>query len=142
MKRTLLLDIVIRKGPTVLQLFPSEDQSLLVGWDPFFVLDLGFHIVDRVGGFDFESDGLARQAGISQRRYRNRDQDRDRDWDRDRDRDRVQWDWRREEPDLRLDEDLHLELCLSNDGILGKAEEREILGLRFRLMLIGDCAGA
>ena len=31
------------------QLFPSEDQSLLIRWDPFLVLDLGLDIVDGIG---------------------------------------------------------------------------------------------
>ena len=34
----LLLDVVIRKGSSILQLLASEDQSLLVRGDPFLVL--------------------------------------------------------------------------------------------------------
>ena len=37
-ERTLLLDVVVRKGPPVLQLFASEDEPLLVGRDSFLVL--------------------------------------------------------------------------------------------------------
>lgn len=33
MKGTLLLDVVIRKSPSVLELFPGEDQTLLIGGD-------------------------------------------------------------------------------------------------------------
>lgn len=55
-----LLDVVVRQGPTVLELFTGKDQSLLVWRDPFLVLDLGLHIVDRVGRFNLEGDGLAR----------------------------------------------------------------------------------
>ena len=40
----------------------SEDQSLLVGWDSFLVLDLGLDIVDGVGGLDLEGNGLARKG--------------------------------------------------------------------------------
>jgi len=43
-------------------LFSSEDQTLLVGRDAFFVLDLGFDIVDRVGRFDLERDRLTRDC--------------------------------------------------------------------------------
>ena len=34
MKCALLLDIVIRERTAVLKLFSSEDETLLVGWDP------------------------------------------------------------------------------------------------------------
>ena len=35
----LLLDVVVREGPAVLQLLTSEDEPLLVGRDPFLVLN-------------------------------------------------------------------------------------------------------
>jgi len=34
---------------TIFELFSSKDQSLLVWWDAFLVLDLGLDIVDGVG---------------------------------------------------------------------------------------------
>jgi hypothetical protein len=34
----------------------------LVWRDPFFVLDLGFYVVDCVGGLHLEGDGLPRQG--------------------------------------------------------------------------------
>ena len=37
----LLLDVVVWQGATILQLLSSEDQALLIWWDPFLVLDLG-----------------------------------------------------------------------------------------------------
>ena len=48
----LLLDVVVRKGSTVLQLLTSEDQSLLVWWDTLLVLDLGLDIVDGIRGLN------------------------------------------------------------------------------------------
>ena len=39
---------VIRKCPTVLELLPSKDQTLLVRRDSFLILDLGLDIIDRV----------------------------------------------------------------------------------------------
>ena len=33
MKGRLLLNVVVAEGPAVLKLLPSEDESLLVGWD-------------------------------------------------------------------------------------------------------------
>jgi len=34
----------------------------LIGWDALLVLNLLLHILDAVGGFDVEGDGLARQG--------------------------------------------------------------------------------
>ena len=55
-----LLDVVVAQGTAILELFASEDQALLVGWDAFLVLDLGFDIVNCITGLDLEGDGLAR----------------------------------------------------------------------------------
>ena len=44
----LLLDVVVGKSTTVLELLPGEDKTLLIRWNPFLVLDLRFHIVNRV----------------------------------------------------------------------------------------------
>ena len=61
MKSGFLLDVVVGEGATVLELFSSEDQSLLIRWDSFLVLNLGLDVVDRVGRFNFEGD-LERRA--------------------------------------------------------------------------------
>ena len=37
----LLGDVVVRETSLVVQLLSSEDQSHLISWDSFFVLDLG-----------------------------------------------------------------------------------------------------
>lgn len=39
MKGGLLLDVVVGKGSTILELFAGEDQSLLVRWDTLLVCD-------------------------------------------------------------------------------------------------------
>jgi len=62
MKSGLLLDVVIRKCPTVFQLFASKDQALLIWRNAFFVLDLGLDVIDGVGSFNVECDGLASQS--------------------------------------------------------------------------------
>merc|ERR1719333_1462092 len=54
----LLLDVVIRQSPSILQLLAGKDQPLLVRRDPFLVLDLGLDILDGVRGLDLEGDGL------------------------------------------------------------------------------------
>jgi len=48
-KRRLLLDVIIGQGAPILQLLAREDQALLVGRDPFLVLNLRLDIVDGVG---------------------------------------------------------------------------------------------
>merc|ERR1711962_1489814 len=58
----LLLDVVVRESPAVLQLFSSKDQSLLVWGDAFFVLDLGLHVFDGVRWLDLEGDSLTGQS--------------------------------------------------------------------------------
>ena len=35
-----LLDVVVGKGSAIFQLFACENQSLLIGWNTFLVLDL------------------------------------------------------------------------------------------------------
>jgi hypothetical protein len=57
-----LLDVVVGKSASILQLLTSEDQSLLVRWDSLLVLDLGLDIVDGIGGLDLKGDGLAREG--------------------------------------------------------------------------------
>ena len=58
MKGGLLLDVVVGQGSSVFELFTGEDQSLLIWRDTFFVLDLGFDILDGIRWFDLEGDGL------------------------------------------------------------------------------------
>ena len=61
-QRGFLLDIVVGQRSAVFQLFSGKDQSLLVGGDAFFVLDLGFDVLNGVTGLDVQSDGLAGQC--------------------------------------------------------------------------------
>jgi len=58
----LLLDVVIRKSSSVLQLLSSEDKSLLIWWDSFLVLDLGLNVLDGVSWLDIKGDGLTSQG--------------------------------------------------------------------------------
>ena len=62
MKSGLLLDVVVGQGPSIFQLLSSKDQTLLIGRDPFLVLDLGLHVLDGVGGFNLKGDGLTSQC--------------------------------------------------------------------------------
>jgi hypothetical protein len=57
-----LLDVVVRKSASILKLLAGEDQSLLVRGNSLLVLNLGLDIIDRIGGLDLKSDGLARKG--------------------------------------------------------------------------------
>jgi len=59
MKSRFLLDVVVRKGATILELFTSEDKTLLIRGDALLVLDLRLDIVDGVRGLNIEGDGFA-----------------------------------------------------------------------------------
>jgi len=56
------LDVVVGQGSTVFELFTSENQSLLVWRDTFFILNLGFHVFDGVGWLDFQGDGFSGES--------------------------------------------------------------------------------
>jgi len=58
MESGLLLNVVIRKSATVLELLASENQALLVRRNSLLVLDLALDVVDGVRGLDLKSDGL------------------------------------------------------------------------------------
>merc|ERR1712003_600374 len=62
MERALLLDVVVGESSSVLQLLASEDQPLLIWGDSLLVLDLSLDVLDGVGRFDLEGDGLASQG--------------------------------------------------------------------------------
>ena len=59
MERRLLLDVVVAQRAAIFQLLAREDEALLVGRDALLVLDLLFHVVDRVARLHVERDGLA-----------------------------------------------------------------------------------
>jgi len=58
-KGGLLLDVVVRKSATILELLAGEDETLLIWRDALLVLDLGLDVLDGVRGLDLERDGLA-----------------------------------------------------------------------------------
>jgi len=62
MESRLLLDVVIRQSATIFQLLASEDQTLLIGRNSLFVLDLSLDIFDAIAGLDLEGDGLTREG--------------------------------------------------------------------------------
>merc|ERR550525_803221 len=62
MQRRLLLDIVIRQSPPILQLLAGKDQPLLLRRDSLLVLDLRLHILNRVIRFHIEGNRLTGQG--------------------------------------------------------------------------------
>jgi len=62
MESGLLLDVVIGEGSAVFELLTSEDESLLVWWNTFLVLDLGFDIFNGISWLDIEGDGLSSES--------------------------------------------------------------------------------
>ena len=62
MERRLLLDVVVAERTAVLQLLTREDKTLLVRRNTLLVLDLGLHILDRIGRLHLEGDRLTRQG--------------------------------------------------------------------------------
>ena len=58
----LFLDIVVTESSAVFQLFSGKDQSLLIGWDAFLILDLSFHILNGIWRLNVKSDGLSSQS--------------------------------------------------------------------------------
>jgi len=59
MQGRFLLNVVVREGSAVFQLLSSEDQSLLLRWNSFLVLDFGLDIHNRVVGLDVQGDRLS-----------------------------------------------------------------------------------
>ena len=55
----LLLNVVVRESSAILELFSSEDESLLIGRDTFLVLDLGLDVLDGVRGLNVQSNGFS-----------------------------------------------------------------------------------
>merc|ERR1712002_913244 len=62
MKGGLLLDVVVGERPSVLELFTSKDQPLLVRRNAFLILDLCLHVLDGVRRLNLEGDGLTGQC--------------------------------------------------------------------------------
>jgi hypothetical protein len=57
-----LLDVVITQSAAVFELLSGEDKTLLIRWDSFLVLDLSLDVVDGIGWFDIEGDGLTGES--------------------------------------------------------------------------------
>jgi hypothetical protein len=57
-----LLNIIVRKGSTVLKLLAGEDESMMIGRNTFLILELGLDVLDGVRRLNIQRDSLARQG--------------------------------------------------------------------------------
>merc|ERR1712157_240965 len=62
MESGFLLDVVVGESSSILELLTSEDESLLVWWDTFLILDLGLDVLDGVSWLDIKGDGLTSES--------------------------------------------------------------------------------
>jgi len=62
MKSRFFLDVVICESASVFKLLSSEDETLLVRWDTFLVLNLSLDAFNSVSSFDVQGDSLSRQG--------------------------------------------------------------------------------
>ena len=61
-KGGLIPDVAVWQGPAILTLIAGEDQSPSVQRGALLVLYHGLDLLDRVGEFDLEGDGLSREV--------------------------------------------------------------------------------
>jgi len=62
MKCRFLLDVIIGECTAIFELLSGENETLLIWWDTFFILDLGFDVFDGVRCLDFKSDSFSGQG--------------------------------------------------------------------------------
>jgi len=62
MKSGFLLNVIIAQTSSVLKLFTSEDESLLIGRNTFFVLYLGLYLLNVIRRFNIKGNGLPGQG--------------------------------------------------------------------------------
>ena len=58
MESWFFLDVVVGESSAIFELLTCKDESLLIGWDSFLVLDLSLDIVNGIRWFDIQSDGF------------------------------------------------------------------------------------
>merc|ERR1719414_2076271 len=62
MKSTFLLDVIIRKGAAIFELFSSEDETLLIWRNSFLILDFGLYIFNCIRWFHLKGDSFSSQC--------------------------------------------------------------------------------
>ena len=56
------MDVVIGESSTIFELLTSKDESLLIWWDTFLVLDLSLDVLDSICWLDIKGDGLTSEG--------------------------------------------------------------------------------
>ena len=62
MKGGFFLDVVVGQGSSIFQLFSGKDETLLIWWDSFFVLNLRLNVPNRVIRLDIQGDRFSRKS--------------------------------------------------------------------------------
>ena len=62
MESGLLLDVIVKESSSVFKLLSSEDETLLIWWNTFLILDLSLDILDSICWFNLKGDGLASKS--------------------------------------------------------------------------------
>ena len=52
------MDVVVGESSSIFELLTSEDESLLIWWNSFLILDLCLDVFDGVSWLDIEGDGF------------------------------------------------------------------------------------
>ena len=59
MNSALLGNVIVAESSLSFELFSSKDQSLVISWDTFFVLNFGLDALNSVTRLDLEGHSLA-----------------------------------------------------------------------------------
>jgi hypothetical protein len=62
MKSGFFLNIIVRQSSSIFELFSSENKSLLVRWNAFFILNFGFYIFNGIRSLNVKGNGFASQS--------------------------------------------------------------------------------
>lgn len=55
-------NVIVREGPLLIELFSSEDESLLVGWDALLVVDMLFERENGIGWLNVDGHGPSSES--------------------------------------------------------------------------------
>ena len=59
MESGLLLNVIIRKSTSILELLSSKDQTLLIWGNSLLILDLSLDVLNGIRGLDVQSNCLS-----------------------------------------------------------------------------------
>ena len=62
MKSRFLLNIVVRKCSSIFKLLSSENETLLIWRNTFFILNFSFDVLNSVCWLDLKGDGLTSES--------------------------------------------------------------------------------